>query len=462
MSKKMWKKLSTLLLMVVMVLTMSLSVQAAAVKMNKAKATLYPGQKVTLKVTGTSKKAKWSSSNAKVAKVSKGKVTAVKKGKATIKAKVGKKTYTCKITVKAPALSQKKLNVTVGSKATVKLHGTKIKSVSSSNKKVATVTKKGVITGKKTGKCTVTFKGANGKSYKCTVTVNVATTATPAPTATPTPTPITQQVVSTQAELNAALASSNPDLKEVVIEQSGASSFEIPKEDKSDLTLVVNAPNGEVVNNGNFKEIVIKAIASNTFIEKATGNNIIFQAATGRVAIDEGASANIEVNKGESEAPKLDLVNNGTVSELTLSTKADVNVSGKNTAAAIPVTSTASAGGSTISTSQNLNLKAESKVELTLNAGAENTTATVSDAANIPDVKGLGKVPVKDSDSGKILDTVVAEKDETVKVNKVSVSGKVVTAEDKAPFAGASVYLLNYAAGINKGNVSQYLTEKNM
>ena len=90
MSKKMWKKLSTLLLMVVMVLTMSLSVQAAAVKMNKAKATLYPGQKVTLKVTGTSKKAKWSSSNAKVAKVSKGKVTAVKKGKATIKAKVGK------------------------------------------------------------------------------------------------------------------------------------------------------------------------------------------------------------------------------------------------------------------------------------------------------------------------------------------------------------------------------------
>ena len=64
MSKKMWKKLSTLLLMVVMVLTMSLSVQAAAVKMNKAKATLYPGQKVTLKVTGTSKKAKWSSSNA--------------------------------------------------------------------------------------------------------------------------------------------------------------------------------------------------------------------------------------------------------------------------------------------------------------------------------------------------------------------------------------------------------------
>ena len=56
MSKKMWKKLSTLLLMVVMVLTMSLSVQAAAVKMNKAKATLYPGQKVTLRLQEPVKK----------------------------------------------------------------------------------------------------------------------------------------------------------------------------------------------------------------------------------------------------------------------------------------------------------------------------------------------------------------------------------------------------------------------
>ena len=46
MSKKMWKKLSTLLLMVVMVLTMSLSVQAAAVKMNKAKSNPVSGQKL--------------------------------------------------------------------------------------------------------------------------------------------------------------------------------------------------------------------------------------------------------------------------------------------------------------------------------------------------------------------------------------------------------------------------------
>ena len=71
-------------------------------------------------------------------------------------------------------------------------------------------------------------------------------------------------------------------------------------------------------------------------------------------------------------------------------------------------------------------------------------------------------MPVKDSDSGKLLDTVVAEKDENVKANKVSVSGKVVTCRGQGTaFAGASVYLLNYAAGINAGNVSQYLTAEN-
>jgi hypothetical protein len=73
---------------------------ATKVKLNKKKATLTAGAKLSLKVNGTSKKVKWSSSNKKVAKVSsKGKVTAVKAGKATITAKVAGKSYKCKVTV---------------------------------------------------------------------------------------------------------------------------------------------------------------------------------------------------------------------------------------------------------------------------------------------------------------------------------------------------------------------------
>ncbi len=58
---------------------------------------------------GLSGNVKWSSSNKKVATVtSKGKVTAKKEGKATIKAKVGKKTFTCKVTVVQRAASTSK------------------------------------------------------------------------------------------------------------------------------------------------------------------------------------------------------------------------------------------------------------------------------------------------------------------------------------------------------------------
>ena len=74
---------------------------ASSIKISKKKKTLRVGDKYTLKITGTSKKVKWKSSNKKVATVnSKGKVKAKKKGTATITAKVGGKKYKCKITVK--------------------------------------------------------------------------------------------------------------------------------------------------------------------------------------------------------------------------------------------------------------------------------------------------------------------------------------------------------------------------
>lgn len=92
-------------------------------------ASLTVGSKTTLKIKNVTKGIKWSSSKKTVAKVStKGVVTAVKPGTATITAKVGGKTYKCKITVvnaSAKAKSVKFKNATGGefvkgaSKATV-------------------------------------------------------------------------------------------------------------------------------------------------------------------------------------------------------------------------------------------------------------------------------------------------------------------------------------------------------
>ncbi len=78
--------------------------QAASVKLNKKTLTLEVGKSTTLKISGTTAKVTWSSSDKAVATVnSKGKVTAKKAGKATITATVSKKKYTCTVTVKKAA-----------------------------------------------------------------------------------------------------------------------------------------------------------------------------------------------------------------------------------------------------------------------------------------------------------------------------------------------------------------------
>lgn len=75
---------------------------AKKIAISKKSVTMQPGKTIKLKLKNTAKKPKWKSSNKKIATVkSSGKVTAKKAGKATITAKLAKKSYKCKITVKA-------------------------------------------------------------------------------------------------------------------------------------------------------------------------------------------------------------------------------------------------------------------------------------------------------------------------------------------------------------------------
>ncbi len=74
----------------------------AALKLNKKKAVVTVGKTVKLKVKGTKKKVKWSSTNNAVCSVNqKGLVKGKKAGSSVIRAKVKKKTLKCKVTVKA-------------------------------------------------------------------------------------------------------------------------------------------------------------------------------------------------------------------------------------------------------------------------------------------------------------------------------------------------------------------------
>lgn len=98
------KKILAMIFVVVLSISMIpvTNVRAAKkVKLNKTKATIYVGKTVTLKLKNNKKKVKWTTSNKKIATVSKkGKVKGKKAGKVTITAKVGKKKYNCNITVK--------------------------------------------------------------------------------------------------------------------------------------------------------------------------------------------------------------------------------------------------------------------------------------------------------------------------------------------------------------------------
>lgn len=98
--KKFNKSLATTLILS-LCLTLAAPVDAKSkVKLNITKATLSIGGSINLKLLNNKKKVTWKSSNKKVASVTKkGKVKAKKKGKASIVARVGKKKYTCKVTV---------------------------------------------------------------------------------------------------------------------------------------------------------------------------------------------------------------------------------------------------------------------------------------------------------------------------------------------------------------------------
>ena len=177
MKKKRWL---LLVVMLIAVMVLSVTANAAKVKLNKTKVTLTVGKTAQLKITGTKAKVKWASSNKKVAAVtSKGKVTAKNAGSATIKAKVGSGTYKCKITVKAaattpqakPSLSAAKLELVAGQQKQLFLNNASGNVTwSSSNHRVADVASDGTIYARFYGTCVIRAT-CGGKTYTCAVAV---------------------------------------------------------------------------------------------------------------------------------------------------------------------------------------------------------------------------------------------------------------------------------------------------
>lgn len=140
-----------------------------------------PGKKLTLKAvlspSNSTDTIKWTTSNSDVATVSsKGVVKGIKNGKAVITATAssGKKT-TFTVIVTDASISKTSAAITTGKTYTLKINNYSDKITwSTSNKKVATVSSKGVVKGISAGDTVITAKLKNGAVFTCKIKVTKA------------------------------------------------------------------------------------------------------------------------------------------------------------------------------------------------------------------------------------------------------------------------------------------------
>lgn len=155
---------------------------AGKVSLSSRKTSVAVGASKTISLRNASGKVKWiiSKKSKRVASIKVNgasvKITGKKAGTATITAKVGKKSYKCKLTVKnAPKISKSSICLTKGSSYGLTVSGTSSSPKwSTSNKKVASIKKisarKYSVRAVSAGKAIIKAK-VNGKTLQCTVTV---------------------------------------------------------------------------------------------------------------------------------------------------------------------------------------------------------------------------------------------------------------------------------------------------
>lgn len=213
--KKILKATVCNILAILMVLALvAIPTSAATIKLNYTNISLTRGYSTTLKVSGTTSKATWSTSDSTIATVSTaGKVVGKKAGTVYITAKVGSQKLSCKVNVVYGRLytSDSKVELETGDSefVTITAKGSHALVVSSSNKNVAKATWEGSFNGNEidlqikaissgTAKIKVYFKGYSSIYKYIYVTVDGAkdddkaqgsvsistSTATVAPTAT--------------------------------------------------------------------------------------------------------------------------------------------------------------------------------------------------------------------------------------------------------------------------------------
>ncbi|MCR5585130.1 MAG: Ig-like domain-containing protein, partial [Lachnospiraceae bacterium] len=280
---------------------------------------------------------------------------------------------------------------------TVKSH-TKL-SWKSSDTKVATVNKIGLVKAVSAGKASISLligfdNGAAIETVPCEVTVDKT------------------KIVSSQKELEKALKDNT--LTKIVLRTEEVAAFEIPQGDYKNIKLVVDVPNADVVNRGVFKGICLANIAEDTFIENAVGNDIIITAAKAHVVVtDEAQVSNIRViDTADNKATMAWATGTGfnnTVSENTAAqSKTDVQ--------ALNIEVNGNVENIVLDSNSDITIRVEGKVE-----NVEVNSA--SDLALKGDASEAVSVVVSDAADGTKIDTNVKVDVDTSSKTQINLAG---------------------------------------
>lgn len=260
------------------------------------------------------------------------------------------------------------------------------------------------------------LKKNNKKLLKCVVTVAAATNPNPGPDD-PTPSVETKKTVTTQAELDAALADSN--VKEITISTVNKESFNIPDGSHADVDLIVRAPESDVTNAATFKSITIESIGADTWHENGKNNSLNIKAPKAHVIVGPSAVVKKLVLAQTDANAKANIEVNGKVDDLTVDSKTELTLGG--TAENVPVNVSASATDASITATVQIKLVTGAKIAIVLEASAKGSTIQV--------VKGSVKFDVAVTNKTDTPITVTATDGTTIGTAAAGGSATLTTPE---------------------------------
>lgn len=262
--------------------------------------------------------------------------------------------------------------------------GWKIQKASVTDKKVVSISKKTAdyvqLEANEEGRATVRLKlktsrrrEHNTKTLRCRIRVISADAVQDVPAEADGSSKTLSSVdVSTQTGLVSALADKRYTAINIKTDQQ--ESFVIPKGTYDKVHLTVDAPQSDVVNNGVFASVMIRAVKNDTWTEHASGNEIRIEAALASLtAAKDAVIRHLVIAKPDAD---IKVHADGVISKLTVSTRAKLNITG-SVKSAIPVTAESGAFDTLIVSSVKLDIHAKAGFTATLKPGAEDSTLRV-------------------------------------------------------------------------------------